>query len=281
MKPTDDERVTRNGYTNFPNALFDNGLAGRIGTGAFAVYLHLITWKRNGSDVSYPAEVRIAKELGICERTVVNAIAKLLEHNLIEIVERGIGRSNNNKYRLIGFDGKGVRCSPFTTQKVQDLHHLPEEKVQDVPIKGAKCSEEKVQDLHPTSTIVQVPGTTTSSNDISPTEQQPTKSKPTKRKSQSLGLAPYSDDFLLFWEAYPRKVGKGKAWEAYQKLRNNDILPEPDDLISIIDRYKHTDQWQRDNGQFIPHPTSFLNGRMFEDEPDKIDVSSERRRRMF
>ena len=78
MNPTDDERVTRNGYTNFPNALFDNGLAGRIGTGAFAVYLHLITWKRNDSDVSYPSEVRIAEELGICKNTVIKSIAKLL-----------------------------------------------------------------------------------------------------------------------------------------------------------------------------------------------------------
>ena len=101
MSSPDNERTTRNGYTNFPNALFDNGLAGRIGTGAFVVYLHLITWKGNDSDVSYPSQGRIAEELGICEKTVVNAIAKLLEHNLIEIIEKGVGRSNNSKYRSL------------------------------------------------------------------------------------------------------------------------------------------------------------------------------------
>jgi hypothetical protein len=30
-------------------------------------------------------------------------------------------------------------------------------------------------------------------------------------------------------------------------------------------------QWQRDDGQFIPHPSTWLNGRRWEDEGSQTD----------
>ena len=31
-------------------------------------------------------------------------------------------------------------------------------------------------------------------------------------------------------------------------------------------RWKDSDQWTRDDGRFIPHPATWLNGRQWEDE---------------
>lgn len=69
-------------------------------------------------------------------------------------------------------------------------------------------------------------------------------------------------DFDRFWDAYPRKEGKQKARAAFEKA---DV--SIDVLLEAIDRQKRTNQWRKDNGQFIPHPATWLNGKRWEDIP--------------
>ena len=40
-------------------------------------------------------------------------------------------------------------------------------------------------------------------------------------------------------------------------------------MLSAIDTQKKSDQWKKDNGQFIPNPTTWLNQRRWEDELPK------------
>jgi hypothetical protein len=69
-------------------------------------------------------------------------------------------------------------------------------------------------------------------------------------------------DFEKFWSAYPRKAGnKQKAFEAFKKA---DV--SLDILLAAIENQKQSAQWTKDNGQFIPHPTTWLNGRRWEDQ---------------
>lgn len=68
------------------------------------------------------------------------------------------------------------------------------------------------------------------------------------------------DGFSEFWIAYPRKVGKGEAEKSWRKLR-----PDLATVLAAIDQAKKTDQWRKDNGQFIPHPATWLNQRRWED----------------
>ena len=37
-------------------------------------------------------------------------------------------------------------------------------------------------------------------------------------------------------------------------------------MILQINRFKDTKDWKKENGQFIPYPTSWLNAKMWEDE---------------
>ena len=67
--------------------------------------------------------------------------------------------------------------------------------------------------------------------------------------------------FDLFWEAYPRKMGKVKAQAAFQK-----VTVPVDVLLSAIAEQKQSQQWQKDGGQFIPHPTTWLKGKRWEDQ---------------
>ena len=70
------------------------------------------------------------------------------------------------------------------------------------------------------------------------------------------------EDFEKFWSAYPRKAGnKQKAFEAFKKAGVSlDIL------LTAVENQKQSAQWSKDGGQFIPHPTTWLNGKRWEDQ---------------
>lgn len=69
-------------------------------------------------------------------------------------------------------------------------------------------------------------------------------------------------DFETFWSAYPRKVGKVAAMKAWG--RNG--RPELSVILSAVEAQKSSDQWRKDGGRFIPHPSTWLNGRRWQDE---------------
>lgn len=85
--------------------------------------------------------------------------------------------------------------------------------------------------------------------------------------------------FDQFWTQYPKKVGKPAALTAWRKLHVTalDIKPIMDGLAA----QKRSEQWTKNGGQFIPHPSTWLNQRRWEgtqpDEPVKITNDEPRR----
>ena len=74
----------------------------------------------------------------------------------------------------------------------------------------------------------------------------------------------FSKSFDDFWKAYPKKVSKSNALKAWKKLKPNDDLVR--EILSALEKQKQSSQWQKDNGQFIPYPTTWLNGKRWEDD---------------
>ena len=72
------------------------------------------------------------------------------------------------------------------------------------------------------------------------------------------------DGFDAFWAAYPRKTGKGEARKAWAKIKPNAELIQQ--ILDAVKWQSQSDQWQKDNGQFIPHPATWLNQQRWEDE---------------
>ena len=70
--------------------------------------------------------------------------------------------------------------------------------------------------------------------------------------------------FDLFWLNYPRKVGKGAALKAWKKISDKHEVLEQ--IKNILPQQKTSDQWTKDNGQYIPNPATYLNQRRWEDE---------------
>jgi 5-methylcytosine-specific restriction endonuclease McrA len=77
----------------------------------------------------------------------------------------------------------------------------------------------------------------------------------TLNKEKTLALA----RFERFWMVYPRKVGKAGAEKAWLKLKADDELT--DRLIASV--VAQTPGW--DDPKFIPHASTWLNGRRWED----------------
>lgn len=70
--------------------------------------------------------------------------------------------------------------------------------------------------------------------------------------------------FDRFWSVYPRHVNKQGAMKAFDKLKVDEELLEK--MITAVERQKKSEQWSRDNGQYIPHPATWLNQHRWEDE---------------
>lgn len=83
-------------------------------------------------------------------------------------------------------------------------------------------------------------------------------------KNKDLNPSVTDISFGQFWEAYPKKRGKGAAERAWKKIRKpTELLPE---ILGAIASQKNADQWTRDGGQYIPNPATWLNERRWEDE---------------
>jgi len=70
--------------------------------------------------------------------------------------------------------------------------------------------------------------------------------------------------FDLFWLNYPKKVGKGAALKAWNRvIGKNEVLEQ---IKIILPEQISSVQWNKDNGQYIPNPATYINQRRWEDE---------------
>jgi DNA-binding transcriptional ArsR family regulator len=69
--------------------------------------------------------------------------------------------------------------------------------------------------------------------------------------------------FDEFWKAYPRKTNKGFAKKVFEKLKVDD--PMLTKMVQAIHLQNKT-VWKDKDQQYIPHPSTWLNGERWEDE---------------
>jgi hypothetical protein len=78
--------------------------------------------------------------------------------------------------------------------------------------------------------------------------------------------------FEEFWELYPRKVNKKEAQLKWNRVN----LPSLEFILEAIKKQKQSQQWNTENGKYIPHPATWLNQERWNDElPEVEDHRSE------
>lgn len=94
--------------------------------------------------------------------------------------------------------------------------------------------------------------------------QEEGKSKPPKRKKATAKEDYDLEGFNAFWAAYPKKAGKADALKAWNKLKPDIVLQAK--MGEALTAQKKSPQWTKNNGQYIPMPSTWLNGKRWEDE---------------
>jgi len=70
------------------------------------------------------------------------------------------------------------------------------------------------------------------------------------------------DGFDDFWKTYPKKTAKPAAARAFKAAKINGHLPE---VMAHLEAMIVSADWQKNGGQFIPNPATYLNNRRWED----------------
>ena len=75
--------------------------------------------------------------------------------------------------------------------------------------------------------------------------------------------------FDAFWSVYPRKIAKGHARKAFDKACK---IADPIAILTAVKKF--ADATQGTDKQFIPHPTTWLNGERWEDDIEDVAPGS-------
>lgn len=71
----------------------------------------------------------------------------------------------------------------------------------------------------------------------------------------------WSSGFTLFWDAYPKKVGKDAASKVWKKSK-----PHLNDVLIALSWQKDCEQWKKEGGKYIPNPATYINQGRWKDE---------------
>lgn len=63
--------------------------------------------------------------------------------------------------------------------------------------------------------------------------------------------------FTLFWDAYPNKIDRNAAWEAWQALRPDSATAKT--ILKALAVWKASGGWSDEDGRYIPHADNFLS----------------------
>ena len=73
--------------------------------------------------------------------------------------------------------------------------------------------------------------------------------------------------FQIFWDVYPRKVGKQAALRAWEKRKPDEALVEQ--MLAALEWQRRQDDWLHEGGRFIPHPSTWMKDGRWQDEPSQ------------
>ena len=100
------------------------------------------------------------------------------------------------------------------------------------------------------------------------------KLKEIKLNKKKVQILETKQKFEQFYNNYPRKVRKQDALKGFKRLNKADkeLIIKRTDAVWLPywqTKYKKNGKWL--SNEFIPHPATYINRRLFEDEPPIID----------
>ncbi len=187
----------------------------------------------------WPGQKLLADGAGMTTRGIRKITGALVAAGEIEIVEHGLGRGNSTRYLLRKYAAAKEERKCIKEEQPIPLLHKPQKRNRSAEKRNGETQKEERGDTKAEQACSAEP-----QNHNRTTEPQTAE-----------------DDFSRFWKAYPRKVGKGAAQKAWNKAKVTFA-----DVEGAIEAQRKSEQWQKDGGQYIPHPATWLNQQRWEDE---------------
>jgi hypothetical protein len=82
----------------------------------------------------------------------------------------------------------------------------------------------------------------------------------------------YSESFNQLWEAYPKKISKGAAWEVFKPINPSDELLAQ--MLETIRISTTTSNWRKDKMRWVPHLKNWLKNSGWEDQPIEEELDN-------
>lgn len=167
-------------------------------------------------------------------------------------------------FRYVADEKPTIQIAKFTKHQTPHVREQASSLPEYVPVSAEiePCQEEELP-RHNLGSDTASPGSPDSlilisSDSLIPDSNQ----EPCAPSAHDEGRA--EDLFASFWKLYPRKTDKAKAQKAWAKL--NPDRPLFEKIMRGLGNHCASRDWIKDDGQFIPHPTTWLNGKRWEDE---------------
>jgi hypothetical protein len=90
-------------------------------------------------------------------------------------------------------------------------------------------------------------------------------------------MADYPKQFEQFWKAYPRKVAKVNAANAWKKQGIEDDMYSAKAAVDDLEKRTRMGWWNKDKTK-IPHPATWINSQRWHDEGWESDIEGHDRR---
>lgn len=100
--------ITRHGFTQVPNFILTKK---EISVGAKLAYAMLLKYAW-GDDACFPGQLRLAEDMGAGERSVRTYLKELESIGILEIKQRGLGKTNLYRLHLTVTKGGDSRRRP-------------------------------------------------------------------------------------------------------------------------------------------------------------------------
>ncbi len=84
-------------------------------------------------------------------------------------------------------------------------------------------------------------------------------------------LSDQEQRFSEFWQSYPKKIGKKAALSSWKRIKPDITLFNK--IIASVEVAKKSRQWQRDEGQYISNPATWLNQGRWDDELEEVNTN--------
>ncbi|WP_151789443.1 replication protein [Acinetobacter nosocomialis] len=95
------------------------------------------------------------------------------------------------------------------------------------------------------------------------TKNSPHNNNNKNKEKQGVG---YSENFEKFWSAYPTCKRKSDKSGTYKTFTKHEGCFAIETLLSILEKQKSDVSWTKQNGEFIPSPSVWLNQKQWENE---------------